>query len=107
MTRELTIEELQQRWCWLYWELGIEDLLVTEIKSTGSNKSFIVNGLTMELEKDFAMCQDTCDIIVNNVSTLRFFFAKNVTSIKIVPYKDWYREILTFNDCIVFIEKVA
>jgi hypothetical protein len=107
MTRELTIEELQQRWEYLLYELGIENLLVTEIRPTCSNKSFIVNGLSMEFEDEFTLCQDNYDAIVNNVSILRAFFTKKITSIKLVPYKDWYREILTFENGIIFIEKAV
>lgn len=101
-----TIEELQERWEWLKHQ-GVEKLLITENIRNSRNNSYVVEGLSMDLEEDFVMCYDYDDILFNKFSMLMMFLRKSLTEIKLVPINNGYREHLEFGeDGIVYIEKV-
>lgn len=106
-TKKLTINELLDRWSWLTWQEGIEELLVTEHQNNGNIKSYIVSGLEMELEQDLAICSDYYDVLLVNNSKLVMFLQTDLKTITLSPYKDWYREKLVFNNHVIFIEKAS
>lgn len=102
----LSIEELQQRWDYLLFQLGIEKLLVTEKLANGTTRKFEVMGLAMELEKEFIICTDCNDILIQNLSILMIFLQRRLIKILLYPYKDWYQERLEFSDgAVILIEK--
>jgi hypothetical protein len=107
---KLTIEELQERWEMLFYEMGIEKVLVTENFPHNGERKFIVYGLAMELIDNIVMCYDADDIIINNSSAIMAFLRERLTNILLIPLKDGcgYIERLEFGDHgIVFIEKAS
>lgn len=98
MDRELSIEELQERWEWFLFEVGIEQLQVTEIMQNSGVKNYVVTGLTMKFEDEYAMCNDVDDVIMTNLSALQMFFRTSLTKIILSPYQGWYRERLEFGN---------
>lgn len=101
---QLTIEELMQRWEMLQF-IGIEKLHVTE-QFKKYNKSFIVNGLSMQLEDEFAICTDYDDLLLNHCSVLMMFIQTCLTTIVLLPIEGGFQERLEFgNDGVVLIER--
>lgn len=74
-TRKITIDELAERWCYLLWERGCSQLKITENFKTGITKSFIVTGLKMEFEDEYAFSFDCYknEVLTENNSTLLLF----------------------------------
>ena len=105
-TKELTIEELAERWEMLFWQFGVEKLRIIEQFPKNGLRSFIVSGLSMEFENDYVMCGDFGDVIVNNFSTLMMFLRESLVSIKLLPIGDgmFYQERLKFSDGLILIE---
>jgi hypothetical protein len=104
--RELTIEELMERWQWLLWECCAE-LRITEKFPQRGIHSFVVNGLTMETEKDFVICSDVDDILIKNLSILSIFIRSQLVNILLLPIDEGlYQERLEFRDRVVLIEIV-
>lgn len=102
MILEMTVDELQERWSYLYYELGIECLMITEKLKNGIVKKYVVTGLSMEIENDIVICIDNNDTILLQQSLLTGFLVKNLISIKVIPLK---QEVLEFSDnSIVLIE---
>ena len=108
MGLELSIEELSERWMLLLWERGVSQLRVTENFKTGITKSFIVTGLKMEFEDEFAFCSDCYnnEVLTENDSTLLLFLKQNLTSIVLIPVEDGFcQERLLFGEKLILIEK--
>jgi len=100
-----TIEELSERWEYLKWQRGESHLLITEHFSKNEEKSYVVNGLTMETEEEFAMCYDKDNILANGLSLLMFFLKQCLTRIRLLPIENGYREFLELgNDGVIYIE---
>ena len=105
----LTIEELQERWMMLYYEMGIDKLLITENLKLGK-RSFVVSGLKMEYVEDLVLCSDDNDVIIDNVCRLMMFLRHQITSIILIPTDTGtgYIERLEFGDMgTVLIEKAS
>jgi hypothetical protein len=103
----LTIDELQERWMMLYYEMGVDELLITEKFNSKEERNFIVNGLTMEFVDDIVMCYDNNDIIINNVCVLMMFLRKHLTNIYLIPVDSGYVEQLEFGEHGVVLVKKA
>jgi hypothetical protein len=102
----MTIDELRERWDYLYYQLGFEELQITEQLKSGLIRKYIVKGLSLEIENNFAMCADYEENIIKNSSILMIFFLNNLTNIILKPYNGWYQEVLEFNGIgTVLIEK--
>ena len=107
-TKILTIEELQDRWECIKWQLGIDKLQVTECFEMYNNRSFVVEGLSMEIEDQIAICIDWNDKIIDMDSVLKMFLIKRLTSIKLLPIENGYREELEFgNSGVIYIERAS
>lgn len=102
---ELNIEELAERWEQLKWEHGIENLKVTECFSTSSSKTFIVKNLSMEFDDELVCCNDSDGVIVREVGVLLMFPRECLRSIHIETHEGVNKEILKFNDGVIYIEK--
>ena len=104
-----TIEELQERWEWLKHE-GIDELLVTEKFGRTPEKTFIVEGLSMEIEKEYVVCYDFSEFnsnLFSHFSGLIMFLRESLTSIKLIPITSGYVEQLEFGcDGTILISKV-
>jgi hypothetical protein len=105
--KKLTIQELGNRWTYLLWEVGLDELLVTERFQNGTEKIYTVSGLTLELEHEFVMCTDYKDVLFNSDCILRMFLHNNLKTITLFPYKDWFKEELVFSNRTIYIEKVS
>lgn len=105
-TKELSIEELAERWEWLKWECGIEKLKIIEQFPKKGLCSFIVSGLSMEFEDEYGFCSDFGEILANNFSMLMMFLKESLLSIKMIPIGDgvFYQERLEFSDGLILIE---
>ena len=104
---KLTVEELSERWQWLTWGNGIEQLRVTEQFPKREVHSYIVEGLTMEFEDEIVICSDCKDVLIDNVSILMGFLKKCLLSIMLFPIgNDLYQERLEFENGLILIETV-
>ena len=110
-TINLTLEELEQRWTMMRIQNGIEDLLITESFQRHGSKSFIINGISMEFEDEYVMCEDFSDngdALLNNLSVLMMFLRESLLNITLLPIgNDRYKEKLDFQDGVVYIEQAA
>ena len=106
VTKEVTIEELAERWGMLFWQIGVKKLKIIEQFPKKGLCSFNVSGLSMEFEDDYVMCMDYEDAIVNNFSVLMMFLRESLVSIKLLPIGDgmFYQERLKFSDGLILIE---
>ena len=105
--KELTIEELMDRWEYLQ-ENEVKSFLITE--KFRKSKTFTVSNLKMEFEKDFVICYDDGEVIISNYSALMMFVRDSLTRISLVPITTGtgYREVLEFKDYgLVYIEKAS
>jgi hypothetical protein len=101
---ELSIEELSERWEWLMWERAC-DLRIVEYSPKRGLNSFVVSGLVMETEKDFVICSDINDVLINKLSILSIFIRNSLINILLLPIGNGlYQERLEFVDCVVLIE---
>jgi hypothetical protein len=106
LIKELTIEELAERWDWLCWECGVYLRIIEQFPQRGVN-SFIVNGLTMDFEQEFIMCHDIDEKIYDNLSILMIFIRESLIQISLLPIgNDLYQERLIFKDRTILIEIV-
>jgi uncharacterized cysteine cluster protein YcgN (CxxCxxCC family) len=105
--KKLTVNELYERWEWLKFGCGIEELLVTERLHNGTEKIYIVSGLAMELEQQFVICTDYNDVLFDSDCILRMFLQNNLKTITLFPYKGWFKEELVFLNRTIYIEKVS
>jgi hypothetical protein len=103
---ELSIEDLAERWSWLLWECGIESLYVEEYFHKCENVSYVVNGLTMEFENEYAYCWDVNKILLKNCSVLTLFLKNSLKSIHLLPVLSGMQERLEFDNGIILIERV-
>ena len=105
VTKELTIEELAERWEWLKWKCK-SDLRITEQFPKRGEISYIVSGLTMEQEDVYVICSDYDEKIVKYYSVLMMFLRESLVSIKLLPIRDgvFYQERLEFSDGLILIE---
>lgn len=105
---ELSIEELKDRWEYLFWELGVDTLKITE-EFTKSKRTYEVSGLNMEIEDDRVMCTDADNILMNYYSVLMMFIRKRCTKISLIPTKSitgYYEELIFGNDGKIIIEAI-
>ena len=106
VTKEVTIEELAERWEILFWQLGVKKLKIIEQFPKRGLRSFNVSGLSIEFEDDYVMCSDFVEVLVNNFSVLMMFLKESLLSIKMIPIGDgvFYQERLEFVDGLILIE---
>lgn len=102
-----SIEELKERWEIVKWIYGIDKVLITEQLKNNRQKKYIVNGLSMEIENEFAMCEDYDDMIISQDSSLMMFLKTSLKHIILLPVGNGlYIERLVFEgDDVVFIEQ--
>ena len=106
--KELTLEELSERWDWLFWQDGVEKLVVVEQFNKSVSHSYEVTGLSMEFEHEYVMCGDLDDSLSLNVSILLMFLRQSIKSVFLLPIgNDLYQERIEFNDGVVLIEKAC
>ena len=109
-SKRITVEELSERWSWLLYEMGVSNLKVTESFKSGITKTFIVTGLTLELEDGYGFCFDCYDneVLTENNSTLLFFLDDSLISIVLIPVGDGFcQERLSFGYKQIIIEKAS
>lgn len=106
---KLTLEELQERWAMLQFEMGIEKLIIKESLKKYGDRSFMVDGLEMEFIEDYVVCSDYGDEIINSNCFLMMFLRHHLTNIFLIPTNNsrtGYIEKLEFGELgTVFIEK--
>ena len=104
-TKEVTIEELAERWEMLFWQLGVKKLRIIEQFPKNGLRSFNVSGLSIEFEDDYVMCMDFGEVLVNKFSVLMMFLRESLVSIKLLPIGNGlYQERLEFSDGLILIE---
>lgn len=104
-TKELSLEELADRWELLKWEYGIDKLKVIEHSQRRGTDVFVVRGLSMEFEEDIVMCTDYGECLMKNFSVLMMFLKETLISIQLLPIGNGlYQERLEFADGLVLIE---
>lgn len=109
-SKRITVEELSERWMWLLYEMGVSNLKVTESFKSGIIKTFVVTGLTMELEDGYCFSFDCYnnEVLTENNSTLLLFLEESLTSIILIPVWDGFcQERLMFGNKQIIIEKAS
>lgn len=107
-TRELTVYELAQRWDYLRNQCGVNKLVINEDFPVHGKYTYIVEGLSMEFEKDFALCGDYSGNIIKLDSPLIAFLKEHLLKIQLIPITNGYQERLEFyGNGIVLIEKAS